>query len=178
MENETRHSDDTSRPASRNWPKIIAVGAAALTALAGVGLATAWGDDFGRGNAPAFGRYMMHTHMGGFGRGHGIGRMLDAIDASAEQEEKLWAIVDDTRGKLRPMFREFRDTRETLAELLGAPTIDREAVEQLRSERVTAIEEASRTMTAAVLEAVEVLTPEQRAKLVEHFKDRRSHRRW
>jgi Spy/CpxP family protein refolding chaperone len=79
---------------------------------------------------------------------------------------------------MRPVFRDFRDTHEAVAEIIAAPTIDRAAAEKLRSERIAAIDAASRKMTTALVEAAEVLTPEQRAKLVEHFKERRSHGRW
>ena len=56
--------------------------------------------------------------------------------------------------------------------LLSAPTIDKAAVEKLRAERIAAIDEASKKAVAAVVEAAEVLTPEQRTKLVEEMKER------
>jgi protein CpxP len=62
--------------------------------------------------------------------------------------------------------------------LLGAATIDREAAEKLRAERIAAADEASRKLTTALLDAAEVLTAEQRAELLEHFEDRGWHRRW
>jgi Spy/CpxP family protein refolding chaperone len=111
-------------------------------------------------------------HMGAHFAEHRVGVMLDEIDASAEQETKIWAIIDRTRSELRPMGREFRQTREEVATLLAAPTIDKAAVEKLRAERIAAIDEASKKAVAAVVEAAEVLTPEQRTKLVEEMKER------
>jgi Spy/CpxP family protein refolding chaperone len=104
--------------------------------------------------------------------------MLDQIDATPEQEDKLWEIIDNTRSELRPTFREFRETREQIAGILGAPTIDRAALEKLRSDRIATIDATSRKVTDALVQAAEVLTPEQRAKLVEHFKERDGHGRW
>jgi Spy/CpxP family protein refolding chaperone len=74
------------------------------------------------------------------------------------------------------MAEEFRDTRGQVAELLGAATIDRAAAETLRAERIARVDEASRKLTAAILDVAEVLTPEQRAEIVDHFRDRG--RRW
>lgn len=75
------------------------------------------------------------------------------------------------------MMREFRDARGEVMELMTAPTIDRAAAETLRAARIAAIDEASKKITAAALDAAEVLTPEQRAKLVEQMKERRGWRR-
>ncbi len=76
------------------------------------------------------------------------------------------------------MARELRGTREEVAKIIGAPTIDRAAAEKLRSERIATLDEASKKAMTALLDAADVLTPEQRAKLLEHFKERRSHGRW
>lgn len=151
----------------------MVAGSIAVVALGGIGAAAAMGGD-------GMGRFVMNAgmHHGGGFMGRGFGRMLERVDATAEQEERIWAIIDDARAELRPMMREFRDSRETVAELLGAASIDRAAAETLRAERVAAIDTASRRMTGALLDAAEVLTPEQRAKLVEHFRERGSRGRW
>ena len=108
-----------------------------------------------------------------------MGQVLDDIDATAEQEDKLWDIIDKTRSEMRPAFREFRETREEIAGILGAPTIDRAALEKLRSERIATIDATSKRMTEALANAAEVLTPEQRAKLIERFKEmHEGHGRW
>lgn len=159
----------------RRWGRWVVVGGIALVVLGAAGVAGAAGRDFG-------GRFGMgpggwgHGGMG-FGEGR-IGRVLDAVDATDEQEERIFAIIDATRAELRPMMREFRDTREAVAGLLGAGTIDRAAAEKLRAERIARIDEASRKMTAAILDAAEVLTPEQRARLLEQFRERGPGPRW
>ncbi len=160
-------------PAWTAWGRRAAIGGLAAVAVVGaVGYAAARSDEFGFGMG-RFGGHVMHAHMGGGFMEHRIGSVLDELDATPEQEDKLWDIIDKARTEIRPTFREFRETREEVIELLGQPTIDRAAAEKLRSERVAAIDEASRRMTIALLDAAEVLTPEQRTKLVEHLKERR-----
>jgi protein CpxP len=191
---ETNHQEPaglSGTPQKKSWGKRIAIGGIAIAALAGVGVAGALSQDYGRmqrfGMGGGDGGPGMHMqanfrhHMGfggpGFGGRH-FERMLEEIDATPEQEEKLEAIIDKLHDDVRPIMRGFRDTRDDVAKLLGAATIDREAAEKLRAERVAAVDEASRKVTTALLDAAEVLTAEQRAELVEHFEDRGWHRRW
>jgi len=149
-----------------NWVRRLVIGGLALVAVAGAGAAIAGGGWGGHGG---------WRHGGpGFGMG-GIERMLDEVDATAEQEKKLWAIIDGARGEVRPIMRGFRDAHEQAVELLKAPTIDRAAVEKLRAERIAAIDQASQKMSTALVEAAEVFTPEQRAKLASRLEE---HRRW
>ena len=103
----------------------------------------------------------------------GMGRVLAELDLSNEQEDRIWEIVDGLHSEARPLMRDFRDTREEVAKLLGAATIDRTAVETLRAQRVAQIDEASKKLTTALLDAAAVLTPEQRAKFLEEMAERR-----
>ncbi|MGJ3265056.1 MAG: Spy/CpxP family protein refolding chaperone [Salinarimonas sp.] len=100
-------------------------------------------------------------------------RTLEEVDASPEQVERIKAIADEARGEIAPLMRGFRDTREDLAEILGAETIDRAAAETLRAERLAAMDAASARGLQALLDAAEVLEPEQRAELVEEMGERR-----
>ena len=149
---------------------LVGVGLAAVIAI-GAGAAVAQG--FGKGPG-GFG-----GHIGMRFAEHRFERVMDEIGASDEQQDKIFAIVDRTRAELRPMGREFRGMREEVATLLTAPTIDRAAVEALRAKRIAEVDEASKKAVAAVIEAAEVLTPEQRAKLAAEMKDRHEGRgRW
>lgn len=142
---------------------VVGVGIAALIAI-GAGAAIAQGVGKGPGG---FG-----GHMGMRFAEHRFEKVMDEIDATDEQQDRIWAIVDRTRADLRPMGREFRAMREEVAALLSAPTIDKAAVEALRVKRIAEVDEASKKAVAAIVEAAEVLTPEQRAKLAAEMKDR------
>jgi Spy/CpxP family protein refolding chaperone len=195
--NQTAIRDAASTP---GWRRPLTIGAAVVALVAGVGLATAHGQEFGSRFAwddagPAMnhgaGHGMVHKagwgwggddeERGGMGRHgggmRGIGHVMDEIDATPEQEKKLFAIFDGVRGEMRDTMIDFRSTRGEVLDILSAETIDREAVEKLRAERLAAMDAASKTMTAALVEAAEVLTPEQRAKLAKFVEERGEGRR-
>lgn len=166
---ETVAAANNGKPRTR-W---VVAGGLAVLALAGVGAAGAMG------GAGGMGHQMMEIGMkhGGHFAGRGLARAFSAVDATDEQEDRIWAIIDGARADLRPVMREFRDTRTQVMELMTAPTVDRAAVEALRAERIAAIDEASRKLTAAAIEAAEVLTPEQREKFAEQMAERMKERR-
>jgi len=160
------------------WTRRLAMGSLAIAALTGIGLATATSGGFAQATSGLSAK-AMHASMRGrhFGE-RGLDYMLEEIDATPEQATKLKAIFDSAHDEVMPMVADFRETRGQIADLLSSPTIDRAAAEKLRSERVAAVDEASRKVTAAVLDAAEVLTPQQRAQLAKHFKERGGHGRW
>ena len=179
MTNQDNSSDNQAGPTIDHDPNerqrdrryglsfVVGVGIAAVIAIgAGAAVAQGWG----------------HGGMHGMGMRfaeHRFEKVMDEIDATDEQQDKIWAIVDRTRAELRPVGREFRGTREEVAALLAAPTIDKAAVEALRVKRLAEVDAASKTAVAALIEAAEVLTPEQRVKLAEEMKERHGGRgRW
>ena len=172
MEQDRHEAVTPANNGKRRSRWIVASGIAVL-ALAGVGAAGAMGGGGGMGHQ------MMEIGMkhGGNFAGRGLHRAFSAVDATAEQEDRIWAIIDDARAELRPMMREFRDTRAQALELMAAPAIDRAAAETMRAERIAAIDEASKKLTEAAIEAAEVLTPEQRAKFAEQLNERGGRRR-
>lgn len=167
---------------SRGWGRRIVIGGLAAAAVAGIGLAVANSGEFGDGHGMLHfgkGHQMMDASMGrgGFSERR-MEHMMEDIDATPEQSKKLKELFGSARDEIAPMLDDFRDTRNAAADILGAPTIDRSAIEKLRSERVAAIDAASRKMTATLVDAAEILTPEQRAKILERFKARGGHGRW
>jgi Spy/CpxP family protein refolding chaperone len=105
-------------------------------------------------------------------------RLLSRIDATEEQKAKVQTI-------LSPLVADFVDTRiehqaaraAVVAELTGS-SIDREALEALRLERIKAFDELSRRIVGSVADIAEVLTREQRQELAELSERFHKRRRW
>jgi Spy/CpxP family protein refolding chaperone len=93
-----------------------------------------------------------------------------ADGASPDQQARIAAIAKAAVAGLRPVHEQFRQAHARAHELLMAPVIDRAALERLRAEQMQRMDVISRRILAAVEDAAEVLTPEQRAKFAEHLR--------
>ena len=92
-------------------------------------------------------------------------QMLDAVGATADQKAKIASILHAGFAPMMQMHAEMKRAHASLHALITAPTIDRVALEQLRSREMAALDAASRGMVKAMADAAEVLRPDQRAKL-------------
>jgi protein CpxP len=101
-----------------------------------------------------------------------VAHLAIEIDATEEQKQKLTAIFLGAANDLLPLRAEMMESRHAgeLVGLLTAPTVDRAAIEAFRAEKLALAEQASRRIAAALGEAAEVLTPEQRAEIGERIK--------
>jgi len=97
-------------------------------------------------------------------------RMLSHVNASDEQKAKVADVTKAALKELWPLREQHRAARTRAVELLAQPSIDREALEQLRATQVQLADAASRRVTQALADAAEVLTPEQRSQLAERWK--------
>jgi len=100
-----------------------------------------------------------------------VDKMIDkfAPDASPYQKARLSAIARSALADLGPVHAQLRQAHVRAHELLMAPAVDRAALEQLRAEQMQRMDLASRRILAAVEDAAEVLTPEQRVRFAEHL---------
>jgi Spy/CpxP family protein refolding chaperone len=98
------------------------------------------------------------------------------IDASHDQQEKLRGIVKDLVRDLLPMREKALAARQRGRMLLTETSIDRAAIESLRSEQLALADGASKRLAEALGDAAEVLTPEQRRKLDERLTELRERR--
>jgi protein CpxP len=87
------------------------------------------------------------------------------IDATAEQQDKLRAVVRGAVKDLLPVREKLLAARATARDLLTQQTIDRAAIEKLRADQIAVHDATSKRVIQAVADAAEVLTPEQRRKL-------------
>ncbi|MDX1376248.1 MAG: periplasmic heavy metal sensor [Burkholderiales bacterium] len=98
------------------------------------------------------------------------------IDATEAQKARLAPIAKQAATDLLPMRERMRAARKEAIGLLTGESIDRAAIERLRSEQLQLAESGSKRLVDAIADAAEVLTPEQRQLIAERIAHRR--RRW
>jgi len=100
-------------------------------------------------------------------QGRGLERMLDRLEASAEQRTQIQAIAQAVRADLEAGREAGQALRAQMADLFAQPSIDAAAVETVRQQMMARHDQASQRMTQAMLEIGQVLTPAQRSQLAE-----------
>ena len=144
--------------------------AALVIGLVGFGLGRASG---GRWHGPGFGMHGQLDSDAVMRRAEtGINRVLGSVDGTAEQKAKIADIAKAAIKDLQPMREAARGSRDKLATALKSETVDRTAIEQLRTEQMSLGEAASKRAAQALGDAAVVLTPAQRAKLLERWQSR------
>ena len=141
--------------------------------------AGAWAQGSPIGRAASF---VMHDGPG-FGGGFwmpsrmewAIDRALWSVDATAEQRKKITAIAERAADDIYALREQHLAGRQQIRQALAAPTVDHAKIEALRAEQMKLADTASQRITAALVEAAEVLTPEQRADLARRIERRQ---RW
>jgi periplasmic protein CpxP/Spy len=99
-----------------------------------------------------------------------VDHMAKAADATPEQKTKLAAIANAAQTDIKPLRDQLRANQGRGAALYTAATIDRAAMEQHRAEQFKIMEQISRRRSQARLDSAQVLSAEQRAKLVSKMK--------
>jgi Spy/CpxP family protein refolding chaperone len=103
-----------------------------------------------------------------------LDRMLDSVNATAEQRTQIQQILGTAREELKGQREQARTLRQQSAALFAQPTVDARAAEALRAQMVAQHDAASKRMLQAMLDVSRVLTPEQRQKMAERMQQRRS----
>jgi periplasmic protein CpxP/Spy len=184
----TDHPNPSSAPASRVasfWSSrglLITLILVLALGLAGVFVGQAVSQD--QGSRPWHGGW---HHGGGFMDGpadpaaieehadRAVRHLAIEIDATAEQQDKLRAIVKAALKDLLPLRDQLRAGHEQAHDLLTQPTIDRAALDRFRSEKLALLDRASKRITEAIGDAAEALNPEQRQKIGEFLARRGGH---
>jgi Spy/CpxP family protein refolding chaperone len=134
---------------------------------------------------PGFGPF---GHGGWHGRGFMMGQIDPAqvedradrmvrhlaieVDANAEQQERLRAVVKSAVRDLLPMREKAQAARQRGRELLTQTTVDRAAIEAFRAEQVAQVDAISKRVAQAVTDAATILSVEQRRKIEDRLRPR------
>lgn len=149
--------------------------------IAGLALAAAFAlpahADEDLGGGPGHG--MMAGMGGGMGPGmHGgpqrMERMLDSVNASAEQRTQIRSIMQAAMADMKTIRQNGAGLREQSRQLFTQPTVDARAAEALRQQKMALHDQASKRMLQAMLDVSRVLTPEQRKQIAERMAQRHS----
>ena len=90
-----------------------------------------------------------------------------AVDATEAQKAEGKVVAERLVDQLIPLAERHREHREAVARELVKPQIDRAALELRRKDGMALADEASRIVVDGVADLAEVLSPEQRAELLE-----------
>ena len=101
-----------------------------------------------------------------------VDHLIKLVNGSPEQKTKLLALAQAAMKDMQPMREHLQAARKRGMELLSAASIDRGAIEKLRSESAQLMDGMSRRMSAHMMDAAEVLTPAQRTTVADKMKQR------
>lgn len=192
----SEHKDDNAKSGwlQKGNRKVIAVATVAAIAVAGAFGVQAFADSptyahmrqFGAGE---FGGHWGRDHHGRFAdmsdsemQAH-IERMVKhvaiEIDATPEQTGKITVLLTSLAKDMKPLRDDMHATGQQIRDLLTADTVDRAALEKVRTERLAEADRVSKNLVDTAADIAEVLTPEQRKVLSERIDEFRGMRgRW
>ncbi len=156
-----------SPPKSRRGTIIASIAAAAALFTAGIAVVAAHGSGWNHGWSDE----EVAEHI----EGH-VGKMLDGIDATAEQRTQVTAILQSAAKDVLALRDQHAAAHAQFKQILSAPQIDRAQLETLRQQQMQALDSASQRLSSALADAADVLTPEQRKQMFENIEKR--HQRW
>ena len=105
--------------------------------------------------------------------GH-LDRMLDDLNATADQRTQVKAIMDAARTDLKAQHDAGRALGDQAMQLFTQPSVDARQAEALRLQMLSQHDQASKRMLQAMLDVSRVLTPEQRQQLGQKMAQRRT----
>jgi periplasmic protein CpxP/Spy len=126
---------------------VLGLGLAGIVAFATTSFSQGFGPPFGHGYWHGPG----HWHGGPFGGGFDPARAEERadrmirhisveVDATAEQQEKLRGIVKNAVKDMLPMREKIFAARQQARDLLFGQSVDRAAIEKLRSEQIGTVD--------------------------------------
>lgn len=100
-------------------------------------------------------------------------RALQLAKATPEQRQQIRQIMQAARADIRALREASRNDRQQMRQQFIQPKVDAGAIEALRQKMLSQHDKVSLRHTKALIDAANVLTPEQRQQLGEMTKKRR-----
>lgn len=97
-------------------------------------------------------------------------RALNKVDATEDQKARIKPIADDLAAALYGFREEHRAIRSRFIKAFEADKVDPAEFAKIREDGLALADRASRKLNEAIVKTAEVLTPEQRRKLLERWK--------
>jgi Spy/CpxP family protein refolding chaperone len=152
---------------TRTHKLLLEIGLAALLAITVIGIAVGsiastrpWGHDPER----------MRKHAD-----FAVEYALREVDATPEQVARVKAIVGQALTALDGVHDQHAANRDALIAALSQPEISRAQIQEIRAQELALADSASVTIVDALVDAAAVLTPEQRAQLIELARELHGH---
>jgi Spy/CpxP family protein refolding chaperone len=95
-----------------------------------------------------------------------------ASDAQKAQVKSIWANLGP---QLKAARQQHMQIRQQIGQALAAPTIDANAIEKLRQQSLQAIDSSSKLLTQGMVQTAQVLTPDQRQKVLSELHRHHGH---
>jgi Spy/CpxP family protein refolding chaperone len=103
-------------------------------------------------------------------------RMIENLDLTPDQVDSIEAIIEEIKAEIPDMRENHQEIHEEFARQFVKDTFDQEAVKSALEEKVVELIAMTDFMIAKVSEFHEILTPEQREKLVQHMQEIKKNR--
>lgn len=159
-------SNHTESPGKRPRlnPAVAVIGGAVLVLAGGFGIARASGfaSSLHHGRHAAMAHDVIELRLG---------KALDSVGATDDQKQRIKAILDAGFARHQALAGEHDVLHQQLLAALSGPTVDRAAVEAVRAEALSKLDQASKDLAKSIGDAADVLTPAQRTQLAQlHLK--------
>jgi Spy/CpxP family protein refolding chaperone len=140
------------------------IGISALVALVAVAAGAAFAA--GHGGRGKMMKAMISAH---------VEEMEDAIEATPQQRQVIEAAKDDVLQLLQSKQAAHQQTHGQVLGLLGADRLDVDALNAIADQKAQDVREIGHAIVADIAKVHAVLTPAQRAKLLEKMKEHHGH---
>ena len=105
-----------------------------------------------------------------------LDKMLDMVKANDSQRPAIKAIFERMFAEMQPIHQQHKQLHDAIVTAFTADTVDRTAVEKLRLQVTALVDQGSQVFSKALLDAAQVLTPEQRQTLAKFIQEHHGRR--